>query len=540
MGIVATGGSSSSGITTRVYDAATGAELWNANHGAAVYGITADAAGNVYTVGARTSNITTRKYDSNGTLLWSADHGGAAWEVAVDSNGNVYTVGARTSNITTRKYDSSGTEDTSNWQKDHGGTVYGLAIDSSDNVYTAGVYTSSINVRKYNSSGTQQWTNFHGVDLYSIAILGSYYVAGGVLNTADNKTTRAGTNSTGAWNYFYDHGGSVNSVAQAANSSGTRIDSIVSGGARVSSITTRQFPRTTGADTWTADHGANVIGVCVDYSDGSVYTVGAASSEITTRKYNYNGVEITDDDWPLNHGAIVNCVAWSPYTLGFSRIPALSIPLGLATPTATFFHQIPALAISLALGLPDSTPTPLPPDLAGVAYPSQQIYRAYLTGGASLLELPMSGLQCRRRLNESTWLDVEIPTYSAALAAEIAGVATRELVIYAGYLIEGVETLGEMMRATLTEIRNEREGGRGSMRLTARVIPTTATVTSHQLIGVRQRGRDDQGRRTVACAVNPLVRPNHTANDGLHTFTVGSMTYRISPADATMWLVEAG
>jgi hypothetical protein len=177
--------------------------------------------------------------------------------------------------------------------------------------------------------------------------------------------------------------------------------------------------------------------------------------------------------------------------------------------------------------------------LAGVAYPPQQIYRAFLTGGASLLELPMNGLQCRRRLGESTWLDVEIPTYSVALAAEIAGVATRELVIYAGYLIDGVETLGEMMRATLTEIRDEREGGRGSMRLTARVIPTTATVTSHQLIGVRQRGRDEQGRHTVACAVNPLVRPNHTVNDGLYTFTAGSITYRIDPTDAVMWIVES-
>jgi hypothetical protein len=77
------------------------------------------------------------------------------------------------------------------------------------------------------------------------------------------------------------------------------------------------------------------------------------------------------------------------------------------------------------------------------------------------------------------------------------------------------------------------------MHLTARVIPTTATVTSHQLTGVRQRGRDEQGRRTLTCAINPLVRPNHTVNDGLYTFTVGSMMYRIDSADAVMWIVES-
>ena len=540
MGLLVSGGDVSSSITTRVYDADTGEQFWTANHGDTVRAVAADADGNIYTAGIRVSNITTRKYDKSGNLLWSADHGANAYSICVDSQGNVYTGGVRNSNVTTRKYDSDGTEITTGWPVDHGASVYALAVDTSDNLYTSGNVSSSQNTRKYDSSGSLQWSAFHSNSgCLHVAVRGAYIIHGGARNTLTPATSRVITASTGTLFLNKDHGvDSVYGAARAADSDGTPNNNFITGGNRTSSITTRNFPYNSATDNWTADHGGVVYGVCVSLDDGSVYTGGVTVSDTTTRKYQSDGTEITTDNWPLSHGTTtgisVRGVAWSAYTIAQGKPPGLAIPLGLGTPAGSVSVAAPALALALALGVPTATPRPAPPDVAGLS----QIYRLFLTGGSSLLELPMSGLQCRRRLGESTWLTVDIPTYSAALAAAIAAVATRELVIYAGYVAGGVETSGEMMRATLTEIRNEREGGRGSIQLTGRVIPSTATVTSHTLTGVRQRGKDDSGRRTVTCAVDPRIRPNHTVNDGLHTFTAGSILYRISPAEAAMWIVE--
>lgn len=533
-GTIVTVGDVSSSITTRVYRADTGEQLWTANHGNAATGVAMDNSGNVYTVGLLSSNLTTRKYNNTGKLLWSVNHGAKCNGVAVDSEGNVITGGNRTSNITTRKYDSDGTEITSGWPLDHGATVWSVAVDSSDNVYTAGNTSSSVNVRKYNSGGTLQWNGLHGTETYSVCADGTVAVCGKPNTLDSNRTTRINRTGTSTWQYSYAQGDYRQAIAQARDTSGDLIASYVVVGTRVSSVTTQLFVASSGTNTWTADHGQRVNAVCIDRNDGSVYTGGNSSSSVTTRKYAQDGTQNTDDNWPLNHGATVFGIAWSPWEP--TIIPGLAIPLGLWMPLCTFSAASPALSLGLQLGSPTVPARPAPPDVAAGA----QVYRLYLTGGSSLIELPMSGLQCRRRLGESTWLTVEIPTYSTVLAAAIAAVATRELVIYAGVVMDGVETSGEMMRATLTEIRSEWDGWHGSVQLTGRVTPSTATVTSFSLAGVRQRGKDEQGRRTVTCAVDPRIRPNHTVNDGLYSFTVGSILYRISPADAVMWIAENG
>lgn len=534
--IIVTGGDVVSDITTRVYDSETGDLLWSANHTASVRAVAVDDDGNVYTAGSRAAdNYTTRKYNYEGVLQWSADHGGLCYGIAVDNDGNVITVGTVVSGVTTRKYNSSGTEITTGWPVNHGGTVYGVAVDSSDNVYTVGENSSSRNLRKYNSNGTLEWSGQHGTDTLSVSADGTIAICGDQNSVDSDRTTRINRTgeTTAGWTYSYAHGAIMRGIAQARDSSGSLINSFVVVGSWVSSISTRVIVASTGAATWTADHGTRVNACCVDRNDGSVYTAGDLTSSVTTRKYSQSGTEITSGNWPLNHGGRVYGIAWSPFRPA-NVLPGLPVPIALGIPIATQSSGPPGLALRVALGVPTSTPRPEP----GFQPNAAQVFRLFLTGDSSLLELPMSGLQCRRRLGESTWLTVEIPTYSAALAAAIAAVATRELVIYAGYVAGGVETSGEMMRATLTEIRDERDSGRGFIQLTGRVIPTTATVTSHTLPAVRQRGKDDRGRRTVTCGVDPRIRPNHTVNDGLNTFTVGGILYRISPAESTMWVVE--
>jgi hypothetical protein len=99
--------------------------------------VAVDASGNIYTGGARISNLTTYKRNSSGGVIWSRDHGTFLTDIAVDQNGNVYTIGVRSGGIATRKYDSVGNLV---WSIDYlGGSVpRSIAVDPDGNVYTGG------------------------------------------------------------------------------------------------------------------------------------------------------------------------------------------------------------------------------------------------------------------------------------------------------------------------------------------------------------------------------------------------------------------
>jgi len=210
-----TGGIFGSPVTTRKYDS-NGTLLWSAAHGisgrvsSTVNAIAVDVSGNVYTGGNRLANqtpnnLTTRKYDSNGTLLWSLDHGAAVFCIAADGSGNVYTGGVQVSGpVTTRKYDTNGTLLLS---LDHGGEVRGITLDESGNIYTVG--GSAFTTKKYDSSGTLIWSVNHGAFVRSVAVdgIGNVYTGGDrtVPQPSAGLTTRK-YDSNGTLIWSVDHG----------------------------------------------------------------------------------------------------------------------------------------------------------------------------------------------------------------------------------------------------------------------------------------------------------------------------------------------
>ena len=106
--------------------------IWNLDHGASVFAIEVDLDYNVYIGGLRTNDVTTRKYNSSGTLLWSVDHGAPVYYIVVDKDGNVYTTGDRNDNIggefaTTRKYDTNGNL---LWSIDDGNNMRTIALST--------------------------------------------------------------------------------------------------------------------------------------------------------------------------------------------------------------------------------------------------------------------------------------------------------------------------------------------------------------------------------------------------------------------------
>jgi len=520
MTTIATGGTVNTGVTTRTYDAA-GTAGWTAGHGIEVNGVCFDNNGNVYTCGnyvtIDTVRVAVRAYDGAGNLLWNGSHrttlraiarhpdgivtagasidganiklfaldgtltwarsylgGGTIRGVATDSAGNVYVCGVRTGGITTAKYDSSGTLV---WSADHGLTVYGIAVDSAGNVYTGGIAnsgSSNYSTRKYDSDGTLLWSLSH---------------------YPSNPTT--------VWGIAVDSAGNVYTVGAVADAK-----------------TTQKYD-TDGNVLWSANHGDVTYCVAVD-SDGHVYTGGNSNGTYTTRAYDSDGTLL----WSALHGLDVFGIA----ALSPAALAGIPIGLRLGTPMGGFAGMPPGLSLRLALAVPTGTPPPTPPM-------ESNRYRGYVTGGDPL-EIPLEWIQCRRRRGDSTWMTMRTGYTAERYAALNARYASAgELLVTAGAVINGIETAGFFLRAQMTEVNPDRTGWAGGISVVGRVIPTAYSTASRALTNITQRGMTG-GLRTVRCAVNALLRPGDTVDDGITSWIAGAILYVISAADAWMDVTE--
>lgn len=440
-------------------------------------GIAVDDDGYVYTA---TNPL--RKYASDGTEVTTGNfpisQGSILKAITVDAAGNIYVTGERASSITTSKYDSSGSV---LWTADHFSTCNGIAVDADGNVYTVGVRVSSVTLRKYNSSGTQQWTK--------------------------------------------DHGGTLNGVA--VDSSGN----VYVVGERVSSVTMRKYSSSGTEDTgWRKDHGAEVFAVAVAPS-GDVYTGGTRTSNVAIRRYSAAGTALETADRFTIRGIALRVGAL------VTTVPALALPIALGAVFATGFHEVPALAFPLSLGVPSSTErTPLERPLLAI----RTIYRLILTGLTSeMITYPLRGIQCQRRVNASTWMTADIGVSDAGMEAVVAAHVGLDMLIEAGYgFSDGSEQVGAFLRAVVTGYEVAETPHGLALSVTGRVINPPFTAATRTLTSI-SRIRTDSERRTVTCAVDPLLRPNDTAVAGAESFTVGAIDYRIDPWQATMTVTEA-
>ncbi len=533
MGIVAVVGDAVSGVTLRVYDESNHMQSWTANHGATVYAVAADSSGNVFIGGAAgTGGYTVRKYALDGSLIWSYDHGATVYAVAIDPNGNLFIGGdAGTGGYEARKLSADGT--TSLWGVVHGATVYGIAAFADNSsvsmVLTGAQGDGSYTTRCYFTAGSSYWNYNHGATTYSVVLKNSgVFVAGA---SYAGVTTRY-LYSTGSLAGSFDLGATARTICNGDADDSGSFYLLYAGDSTGAQTTVRHFYSIDSLLRWTANHGATVYGSTPN-ANGDFYTVGADASGVNLRKYSATGT--LDTNWNLSHGGTLYAVAWSAAVLAAQTLaPGLLLSVLLAVPTFVgVIINAPALIVPLALSAPTITVPPLPPDWTGP--PPQTLYRVYITGGAELLEVSIAALQCKRRLGDSTWLVLELPTYSPALAAAIAARPNGQLVVYAGVRsAAGVETMGEMMRAWWTETEITREAYHAGLKVTGRIVPTAFTAQTRTLRAIETQSRDTAGRWTVRCAVDPLLRPNDTALFGVLSMTVGAITYRIAPNEAWM------
>lgn len=500
---------SPSGIARQFSD--DGTPQWTAETTSGYYICTTDHNGNLYVVSGET---TVKKYDIDGTELWSRTYGfGQISAIAVDLDDNVYTASAAA-----RKHNSSGTL---LWSHSHGAYLDACCVDTAGHSYFAGAVASSVSIRSYEADGTARWTANHGAQVWGIDCdsHGDIYIAG----SRTGGYTHRKYDTDGSLQWSKDHGAAVLGVFVDYS------DAIYFCGS-LNTYTARKYAAD-GTQIWArAYHGANCYGICAD-GDGSVYITGAQLSTYSARKYDSTG----DLQWSVDAGASARSVAF--FATPIVITPAgLAIPLELAIPESVVMTVLPGLALPLALALPTGTPAASPQDTPGVPQP---VYRGYVSGGDPL-EIPIISIQCRRRRGDSTWVSVQTAYSVARWAALTARLAVgAELLIHAGYRVAGGgETLGQFLRATLTDVVQERTIQTAHITLTARVNPTAYTLSSRSLYGVTRRGKAD-GQRTARCAViDPLLRPGDIIDDGLTTWEVGAILYFIGAAAAYMDVTE--
>jgi len=457
-------------------------EQWSRNyHGNAIYGIAVDSSDNIYIGGASSSSKTTKKYNSSGTLQWEVNHGATVLCLILDSSGNVYTGGnVGTGTYTTRKYDNSGSLQ---WSVNHGDSVYGIAIDSSGNIYTAGNRTSNLTTRKYDNDGNLLWSKDHGANLLGCCVGGD--------------------------GYFYTVG------------------------TRTSDITTRQYS-SDGTLNWSRDyHGATVYDVFVD-GGGNAYVCGnqTGSPSYTTRKYDSAG----NLSWSANHGGLASKVIGF-YTPVTTDVPALSVGIELGTIGEGYAVFIPSLSIIISFGVPtaDAEISEVPLGTGPV------IYRFYIfNSSGTRIEYPMESLQCRRRRNDSTWLNVLLPNITDSDYLFLESRIGNTIFIEAGYRdMHGNETRGEFLRATLESINFEKISQDSFANLTCRVDAVNETLQTRKLTGVISY-QSDNGRKLLKCTdINHRLRPGDTVTYGSISFVANNVNYEIGQSDQWMTVQEA-
>lgn len=508
-------------------DSGNNTALWTANHGDLVYAVKVDSQGNVYTGGLLSGGYTLRKYDKDGNFLWGANTGERIYCLGIDSQDNVYTGGLNYTGHNCCKYNSGGTKQ---WGFDEGRNIWAIAIDNSDDIYFAGEY-SGYDIKKVSASKSTLWTRtYHKNTIYALAvdIDKNIYLAGDRQLDTIYKNIRK-YNSAGTEQWSADHGvaGAIYAIDLDADGN------LYAGGNAVSSVTTRKYD-SSGTEIitgWRKNNKAEVRGLAVNKSDNTIYTTGVDFYEIppsarrNTRKYNSSGTELYKIGTNFSRQAI--CVV-NLDTI--TAAPAIAIDFSIDAPFQSNFISIPPVSIDFSIGVPVIPPVIFAPDLTGQVY-----YTLIITGESDLLYLPLVDLQCVRRLGASTWLTVTTLIYDDTQVDDIIARCNNNAQI-AVYASSGTEA-GEFIRANVSEFEITKTRFSARAALKARVVPVAFTRQTRALRSVISI-TDDGGRRHAKCAIDFLLRPNDTVNDGQSEWVAGTILYKITADDAFMIVDE--
>lgn len=392
-------------------------------------------------------------------------------------------------------------------------TIRAAAVDSEGYAIFAGANWA---VLKYSSEGSQQTsTNLGGGSANAVTTQGTDLIVGGTVSSSNNirryEKSGSGFNTTPVFSRNYLNA-PILSIAIDFD------ENIYVGAEKETGKNTLAKFNSEGTSQWSVDTGYSTFALALDEVNGHLYV--SALGDV--RKYNSStGVEITTGGWPYSIGASVYALALVvPPPV---PAPGLPLPLGIGLPLGTFGHTAGGLLAPLYLALPTATEPALPP-----IAPARTLYELWIGAGSEAIRLPMEEFQCRRRRNDSTWLAVRLPGIERA--AGLRALVGRTVRLYAG---DGA-TMGEFLRATLTDVADEQSAWSATTTLTCRAEAPADPLQTRTLSGVENIVIEN-GRRFVRCTqVDFRLRPGDYAVADGETFLVYGVNYRVGATVALM------
>lgn len=241
-----------------------------------------------------------------------------------------------------------------------------------------------------------------------------------------------------------------------------------------------------------------------------------------------SGIEVPAADMTMS--------GFAPYR--HNEVPAGSLEMLGIIPNFGPERSEVSLADLSMVGLPPGTFWSIPLD---ERLGAKTIFILTIEGDEEIptVEIPMVNFQATMRDGTPSYLNCVIPN-PLAHVDEIEARRGNDMVVRQGYLLsDGTRQLEEIARAAIQSYAIDRGAKSASLAITGYRTVSSSTQKFVAIEGVQSIALQHDGRRRAQGDVNMFLRCGDVAVIGGESFTVGIISYTVSPSSSEMTITEA-